>query len=71
MEVGIILLAVGFLLLGGSALGTLNWAARDGQLQNLSKGAKVIFDEEEPIGEATDCFPDEKSHREIKKLQKP
>jgi cbb3-type cytochrome oxidase maturation protein len=70
MEAGVILLAVGFLLLGGSALGAFFWAVRDGQLQNLADGANAIFDEGEPVGQATDCFPDERSHRAIKKLQK-
>lgn len=70
METGIILLAVGFFLLGGSALGAFFWAVRDGQLQNLPAGAEVIFDDQEPIGEATDCFPDKRSRDAVKTLMK-
>ena len=33
------------------------WAVRSGQFQGLSDGARVIFDEEEPVGEMTDTFP--------------
>jgi hypothetical protein len=33
------------------------WAAKHGHLQNVESGAKVIFDEEEPIGKPTDSFP--------------
>jgi hypothetical protein len=35
----------------------LRWAVRSGQLQNLQKGALLIFDEEEPVGQRTDQFP--------------
>lgn len=70
MEIGVILLAIGFFLLGGTALAAFFWAVRDGQLIGLSKGAEVIFDEGEPIGEATDCFPDDRSRNAIKKLMK-
>jgi len=70
METGIILLAVGFFLLGGSALGAFFWAVRDGQLKDLPAGAKVIFDDREPIGEVTDCFPDQRSRNAVKQLMK-
>jgi len=70
METGVLLLAIGFFLLGGSALGAFFWAVRNGQLQDLSSGAEVIFDEDEPIGEATDCFPDKRSHDAVEKLMK-
>jgi hypothetical protein len=33
------------------------WAAKHGHLQNVENGAKVIFDEGEPIGTPTDAFP--------------
>jgi nitrogen fixation-related uncharacterized protein len=42
------------LLIVGSAIYALVWASKKGQLQNLEDGAKVIFDEEEPIGTPTD-----------------
>ncbi len=37
-----------------SAIYGLYWASRKGQLQNLEEGAKVIFDDEEPVGLPTD-----------------
>ncbi len=37
-----------------SAVYGLYWASRKGQLQNLEEGAKVIFDDEEPVGLPTD-----------------
>jgi cbb3-type cytochrome oxidase maturation protein len=70
MEIGIILLAVGFFLLGGTALAAFFWAVRDGQLHDLPTGAQVIFDEKEPIGEVTDCFPDKRSREAVKQLMK-
>lgn len=70
MEAGVLLLAIGFFLLGGSALGAFFWAVRDGQLRNLDTAAQVIFDEKEPIGEATDCFPDKRSRNAVKQLMK-
>jgi len=45
-------------LFGGAAILALSWAVRDGQFQNFERGAKTIFDPDEPIGEITDCFPD-------------
>ncbi len=43
-----------FFLAGAAAL---HWAHRNGQLSNLDKGARSIFDEDEPEGEITDAFP--------------
>jgi nitrogen fixation-related uncharacterized protein len=42
------------LLIVASAVYGLYWASQKGQLQDLEEGAKVIFDDEEPIGRATD-----------------
>jgi nitrogen fixation-related uncharacterized protein len=39
------------------------WAAQDGQMSNLEKGAKSIFDADEPEGRATDSFPDDGKSR--------
>lgn len=44
MEAGVILLILGLGLLSGSALLAFSWAARDGQLEDLEAGARVIFD---------------------------
>ncbi len=37
-----------------SAIYGLQWASKTGQLRDLEDGAKVIFDEEEPVGRPTD-----------------
>ena len=35
------------------------WAIRTGQFADFQQGATSIFDEEEPLGEMTDWFPDQ------------
>lgn len=45
--------------LGATAIGGLVWAARRGEFDNLRDAAASIFDDEEPIGQATDRFPGE------------
>lgn len=47
----------GLVFLSGSALCAFYWAVKTGQFRNVRDGARVIFDEDEPIGEPTDCFP--------------
>ena len=47
MEAGIVLIILGLGLLSGSALLAFSWAARDGQLDDLESGARVIFEAEE------------------------
>ncbi len=42
------------MLVVASAVYGLYWASKKGQLQNLEEGAKVIFDDEEPVGVPTD-----------------
>jgi cbb3-type cytochrome oxidase maturation protein len=69
MTVGLILLFFGVVLLSGSALIAFFWAVRTGQLQNLDKAPEVIFDEGEPVGKPTDCFPDERARRALKQAQ--
>lgn len=48
-------------LLGGlffaSAVYMLFWSARNHQFQDFDKGARSIFDDEEPEGDQTDFFP--------------
>jgi hypothetical protein len=46
-----------FVILPGSALLALRWAAKSGHFDQLEKGALLIFDEEEPVGTVTDHFP--------------
>ncbi len=43
---------------GATAVYGLVWAIRHGQMERFAEGATSIFDEEEPIGEMTDRFPD-------------
>lgn len=50
---GFIFASVFFVL----AAGALFWAHKHGQLSNLEEGSRSIFDEDEPLGEVTDSFP--------------
>lgn len=43
-----------------STIYALWWALRGGQMSDFSKGATSIFDDEEPLGQVTDTFPDKK-----------
>lgn len=45
---------------GGAAVWAMAWAARNGEFENFHRGARSIFDSDEPIGEPTDSFPDRK-----------
>lgn len=45
-------------LFGAMAIWGLAWAIRTRQFSDFRQGAASIFDEEEPIGEMTDRFPD-------------
>ena len=52
-----------FAVLAGIAASTvwaLWWALRGGQMSNFQRGAASIFDDEEPIGQRTDAFPDQR-----------
>jgi len=69
MYTGMLLLLFGLVFLSGSALVAFYWAARTGQFRDLHNSAKVIFDEQEPVGGATDCFPDSKSRRRMQAAQ--
>ena len=44
-------------LITTSAVWALQWSSKNGQLRDFEKGAASIFDEKEPVGEATDFFP--------------
>jgi cbb3-type cytochrome oxidase maturation protein len=52
------LILCGIVALSGSAIAAFYWAVKSGQFRNLPEGAKVIFQEDEPEGVATDRFPD-------------
>jgi cbb3-type cytochrome oxidase maturation protein len=57
MIVSAILILGGLVFLSGTALVAFYWAAKTGQFRDLKAGSEVIFDEDEPIGRATDRFP--------------
>jgi nitrogen fixation-related uncharacterized protein len=63
------ILLASMILLGGSAVYALYWAAENGQFTNMEDGSKVIFDENEPEGEITDAFPGVDPKREIARKQ--
>lgn len=45
-------------LLFTTAVLALFWASRNGQLNDFEKGARTIFDDDEPEGEQIDFFPE-------------
>jgi cbb3-type cytochrome oxidase maturation protein len=58
VEFAILLTIVGSIVLfGGAAVLALGWAFRSGQFENFDQGSRSIFGPDEPIGEATDSFP--------------
>jgi len=62
-----ILLAAGLVFFGGTTLAAFYWAAKTGQFRNLEDGAKSIFDDDEPVGTATDAFADKKADRPLRR----
>ena len=62
-----ILLAAGLLFFGGTTLAAFYWAAKTGQFRILEDGAKSIFDEDEPLGTATDAFADKQADRPLRR----
>ncbi len=46
--------------LSGTAVYALYWSSRNGQLRDFERGARSIFDEQEPVGELSDHFPDKR-----------
>lgn len=51
------LMIISLVILGGSAVYALYWAASHGQFSKMEEGAKIIFDSGEPVGKVTDVFP--------------
>ena len=41
----------------------LHWSHKNGQLSDLERGAQTIFDDDEPMGEVTDQFPQKRGKR--------
>lgn len=62
-----ILLAAGLVFFGGSTLAAFYWAAKEGQFRNLEEGSRSIFDEDEPVGAATDSFADKQPDRPLRR----
>ena len=46
-----------------SAVAALYWAASHGEFADLEEKSRVIFDEDEPIGEVTDRFPEPQKNK--------
>ncbi len=46
-------------LLSVSVVAVFVWAIRTGQFSDFQRGATSIFDDDEPLGEITDWFPDQ------------
>jgi cbb3-type cytochrome oxidase maturation protein len=46
------------LVFGVMAIWALAWAIRSGQFADFRQSAASIFDEDEPVGEMTDRFPE-------------
>jgi cbb3-type cytochrome oxidase maturation protein len=43
--------------ISGTAVYALFWSSKHGQLRDFERGARSIFDEQEPVGQMTDHFP--------------
>ena len=55
----VLAVVVGSIVMFGTAtVLALGWAFRDGQFDNFARGAASIFGPDEPVGEATDAFPE-------------
>lgn len=61
------LLAAGLVFFGGTTLAAFYWAARTGQFRNLEDGSRCIFDDDEPVGTATDAFADKNADRPLRR----
>jgi len=58
VNIFILILTIGSIVVfGGVAVLALGWAFRAGQFDNFDRGSRSIFGPDEPIGEATDAFP--------------
>ena len=42
-----------------AAVLVFGWAARNGQFHDINRGARAVFDPDEPEGTTTDAFPGE------------
>jgi nitrogen fixation-related uncharacterized protein len=60
MTVALIILFALVIAFSAVAIGAFGWAAKTHQFSEIEKGSESIFDEDEPIGQATDGFPKKK-----------
>lgn len=57
---GVFIFIWSFALISGTVMvWLLAWAIRRGEFRDLRQGARMIFDEDEPVGIVTDHFPGE------------
>ncbi|MDZ4814703.1 MAG: cbb3-type cytochrome oxidase assembly protein CcoS [Verrucomicrobiota bacterium] len=65
MTLYLIIILVFTILLGGSGVWALYWAVKNGQMTSLENGAKSIFNDDEPLGQMSDCFPGEPKRKNV------
>ncbi len=53
--------------LGATAIMALFWAGRNGQFSDMKNGARVIFDEDEPVGSPTDVVFESRKEKRLRK----
>lgn len=68
MSLAYLLIFGSMIVIGATAVIGLFWAARDGQFSDMKRGSRVIFDDEEPVGEPTDIVFETRRERKQRKL---
>jgi len=66
MTAGYLLFFFTLVIFGGGAVLALAWAISSGQMANVSRGATIIFDADEPEGEMTDMVLNRPRSREAR-----
>ncbi len=69
MSLAFLLIFGSMFALGATAVLALYWAGRNGQFANMKKGAQVIFDEDEPVGEPTDLVFETRKEKKRRKAE--
>lgn len=67
MSIAFLLIFGSMFAVGTSAVLALFWAGRTGQFSDMKNGARVIFDEDEPVGEPTDVVLETRAERKARK----
>lgn len=65
-----LLIGLSAVIMGGTALIALAWAAKDGQFNNYGDGSKTIFDDDEPIGKPTDIVWKSRAEKKQERKQR-